>query len=122
MLAASHAIGVNAIIEEEVATFVAEQLLARYSSLLKARYGFATETLDGVAVVEGIAQKRGFRIKGGDWDYEKAAHILLQDYRTGALGRVSLETPESRKELLATYQPPVLLGEKPEPDVEDDED
>lgn len=122
MLAASHAIGVNAIIEDEVATFLAEQLLARYPSLLNARYGFATETMDGVAVVEGIAQKRGFRVKGGDWDYEKAAHILLQDYRTGALGRISLETPESRKELLATYVEPERLGERAEPDVEDDED
>jgi ribosome biogenesis GTPase A len=122
MLAASHAIGVNAIIEEEVATFLAEQLLARYSDLLKARYGFATETMDGVAVVEGIAQKRSFRIKGGDWDYEKAAHILLQDYRTGALGRVSLETPESRKELLATYVEPETLGERAEPNVVEDDD
>jgi ribosome biogenesis GTPase A len=122
MLAASHAIGVNAIIEEEVATFLAEQLLKHYPALLKARYGFATESMDGVAVVEGIAQKRGFKLKGGDWDYEKAAHILLQDYRSGALGRVSLETPESRKELLATYVEPETLGERAAPDVVDDEE
>jgi ribosome biogenesis GTPase A len=120
MLAASHAIGVNAIIEEEVATFLAEQLLARYPQLLQARYGFATDGLDGVAVVEGVAKKRGFRLKGGDVDFEKAAHTLLQDYRSGALGRISLETPESRTQLLATYQPPPSLGEQPEPDVEYD--
>src|SRR4051812_27655508 len=111
MLAASHAIGVNAVIEEEVATFLAEILLARYPKLLTARYGFATDGVDSVGVIEGVAEKRGFRLKGGMVDFEKAAHILLQDYRSGALGRVSLETPESRAHLLATYKVPVRLGE-----------
>jgi ribosome biogenesis GTPase A len=46
---------------------------------------------------------RGYRLKGGDLDLEKAAHTLLQDYRSGVLGRVSLETPESRVALLASF-------------------
>jgi ribosome biogenesis GTPase A len=96
MLAASHAIGSNALIEEEVAVFLGEVLLERYPQLLTARYGFKTEGMDGIAVVEGVAARRGFRQKGGDLDFEKAAHIFLQDYRTGTLGRISLETPESR--------------------------
>ncbi|MBC3885183.1 ribosome biogenesis GTPase YlqF [Undibacterium griseum] len=111
MLAASHAIGINALIEEEIAVFLAEQLIAHYPQSLAARYGFDLTAMDGVAVVEGIAKKRGFRLKGGDWDFEKAAHTLLIDYRSGALGRVSLETPASREHLLATYVPPVLLGQ-----------
>ncbi|MDB5727187.1 MAG: ylqF [Noviherbaspirillum sp.] len=110
MLAASHAIGVNALIEEEVATFLAEVLLTRYPQLIRARYGMDTEGIDGVSVVEGVAKRRGFRIKGGDLDLEKAAHTLLQDYRSGALGRISLETPQSRAELLASYQPAPSLG------------
>ena len=118
MLAASHAIGSNALIEEEVATFLADILLQRYPQLLSARYGFATEDIDGVAVIEGIAKKRAYRIKGGEPDLEKAAHTMLQDYRSGALGRISLETPESRVALLASYQPPPSLS-----DVQaDDED
>jgi len=122
MLAASHAIGTNAVIEEEVATFLADQLLLHYPALLTARYGFATEGIDGVSVVEGVAKKRAFRLKGGEPDVEKAAHTLLQDYRSGALGRISLETPASRKELLATFQLPPSLGEPQEMDVEDEED
>ena len=122
MLAASHAVGVNAVIEEEVATFLADLLLVRYPQLLTARYGFPTEGLDGVAVIEGVAKRRAFRVKGGDLDFEKAAHTLLIDYRSGALGRISLETPQSRTELLATYQPPPSLGlsEESEEDSEDD--
>lgn len=110
MLAASHAVGVNALIEEEVATFLAEIILQRYPQFLTARYNMATEGIDAVSVIEGVAKKRGYRLKGGDWDYEKAAHTLLLDYRSGALGRVSLETPQSRELLLASYVPPVLLG------------
>ncbi len=109
MLAASHAIGSNALIEEEVATFLADLLLERYSPLVAARYGFPTEGIDGVSVVEGIAKRRGFRLKGGEPDLEKAAHTLLQDYRSGILGRISLETPQSRIALLASYVPPPAL-------------
>ena len=104
MLAASHAIGSNALIEDEVAVFLADVLLERYPQLLTARYGFKTEGMDGIAVVEGVAARRGFRQKGGDLDFEKASHIFLQDYRTGALGRISLETPESRAVRLAVHE------------------
>ncbi|UGQ47574.1 ribosome biogenesis GTPase YlqF [Massilia endophytica] len=102
-LAASHAIGANALIEDEVAIWLAEELLKRYPELLKARYGLKVEELDGVGVVEGVAAKRGYRIRGGDWDFEKASHMLLQDYRSGALGRISLETPETRAAALAVH-------------------
>jgi ribosome biogenesis GTPase A len=121
MLAASHAIGTNALIEEEVATFLADLLLARYPQLISARYGFPTEGIDGVSVLEGVAKRRAFRIKGGDLDVEKAAHTLLQDYRSGALGRISLETPDSRTRLLASYQPEPSLGLKEEIDESSDE-
>lgn len=123
MLAASHAIGSNALIEEEVATFLADVLLARYPALLGARYGFATEGIDGVSVIEGVALRRGLRIKGGELDLEKAAHTFLQDYRIGALGRISLETPESRVALLATFHlPPSLSDLENEPEEESAEE
>ena len=122
MLAASHAIGSNALIEEEVATFLADVLLTRYAPLISARYGFPTEGIDGVSVIEGVAKRRAYRLKGGDLDLEKAAHTLLQDYRSGAIGRVSLETPESRVALLASYKPPPSLGEAAEAVDEDEAD
>jgi ribosome biogenesis GTPase A len=98
MLAASHIIGTKAYIESEVAIRLAEIMLERYRKVLVARYGFANDaqSLDGVGVIEGVAAKRGFKLKGGDFDFDKAALALLGDYRSGALGRVSLETPSSR--------------------------
>ncbi|MDQ7991008.1 MAG: ribosome biogenesis GTPase YlqF [Candidatus Dactylopiibacterium sp.] len=104
MLAASHAIGRNAVIDEEVAEFLAGVLLARYPERLQERYGFDPAGMDGVAVVEAIGKRRGFRVKGGGLDLEKAALTLLQDYRDGRLGRVTLETPASRAEMIAAHE------------------
>ena len=101
MLAASHAIGRNAVIDEEVAVFLAGVLLERYPALLKARYGFALEDIDPVGVVEGVAKRRALIVRGGGYDFEKASSVLLQDYRDGKLGRISLETPQTRERMLA---------------------
>ncbi len=106
MLAASHAIGRNAVIEEEVAAFLGDVLLARYPALLAARYKCAVDGMDGVALIEAIAARRGYRVRGGAPDLEKAAMMLLQDYRDGALGRISLETPDSRALMLAAPAAP----------------
>ena len=100
MLAASHAIGRNAVIDEEVATFLADLLLDRYPALLAARYKCDVRAMDGVALIETIAQKRGYRVKGGAADFAKASLALLQDYRDGVLGRISLETPDSHRAML----------------------
>ena len=100
MLAASHVIGVRAYHESEVAMYLGEILLARYPQLLAARYGVAlaqegaTGTkVDGASVVEAVAVRRGYRLKGAGLDLEKAAITLLTDYRSGVLGRVSLQAP-----------------------------
>ena len=107
MLAASHAIGRNAVIDEEVAVFLAGILRQRYPALLASRYKLDPESLDAVGIVETIAKKRGCIVKGrgGELDLEKAAMIFLTDYRSGALGRISLETPVTRQDMLATTIP-----------------
>jgi len=105
MLAASHAVGRNAVIDEEVATFLAGVLLAHYPAMIAGRYGCSVEGLDAVDVIEAVAKRRGFRLKGGEPDLENAALTLLKDYRTGALGRISLETPVSRS-IMLNGQPP----------------
>ena len=102
MLAASHAIGRNAVNDEEVATFLAGILLERYPALLSARYGFSIAGMDAPNVLETVAKRRGCLLKGrsGELDLEKAAMLLLTDYRTGSFGRISLETPTTRQVIL----------------------
>ena len=105
MLAASHAVGVNAVIEENVATFLGDLLLAQYPAGLAARYGVDPVALDGTGLLQAVATKRNClrRVRGGavEVDLEKAAIVLLTDYRGGALGRISLESPTSRAAMLA---------------------
>lgn len=104
MLAASNAVGRNAMIDEEVATFLAALLLLRYPALLVSRYGLPADQLaaiDAVGVIDRIARRRGLRRRGGEADLEKAAKVLLQDYRDGILGRITLETPVTRRLMLA---------------------
>lgn len=103
MLAACHAIGRNAVIDSDVAAFVADFLLENYPSAIQERYGFSTGNLDGIGVVEAIAIKRGCvqQRRGKELDLEKAAMILLTDFRAGKLGRITLETPASRAAMLA---------------------
>ncbi|HRP98759.1 MAG TPA: ribosome biogenesis GTPase YlqF [Rhodocyclaceae bacterium] len=100
MLAACHAIGRNAVIDEEVAAFLGDLLLARYSQRLGERYKVDVSGLDGVALIEAVARRRGCLVKGGGLDLEKASLLLLDDFRSGALGRISLETPRSRAAML----------------------
>ena len=106
MLAASHAIGRNAVIDEDVALFLADNLLKTYPALLNARYKLDTmkhdgamldvSKIDGVDLLEAIAKRRSYKRHDGLWDTEKTAVAFLTDYRSGAIGRISLETPNSR--------------------------
>jgi ribosome biogenesis GTPase A len=105
MLAASHLIGPEAYRADEVATFLAQVLLERYPGLLRTRYGFDIDGMDGHRLVSAIATKRGYLGKGGKPHFEKAGRALMQDYRSGLLGRVSLETPQSRALMLAGSRP-----------------
>ena len=107
MLAASHAIGRNAVIDEDVAVFLADNLLKSYPALLNTRYKLDAMKLDvnemdGVDLLEAIAKRRSYKRHDGLWDMEKTAVTFLTDYRHGVIGRVSLETPASRATMLAS--------------------
>ncbi len=51
------------------------------------------ENMQGWEILEMIGKKRGFLIKGGDIDYERAAVIVCDEFRAGKLGRITLELP-----------------------------
>ena len=94
-LAASGAIGVNAFDEETVALELLNYLIEQYPNALHTRYN-----IDNAAnhtdeeMLEAIGRQRGAVQSGGRINLTKAAHIVIHDFRTAALGRVTLETPE----------------------------
>lgn len=79
---------------EDVAMFEAEYLLEAYPELVRARYGFEELPKDALALMDGIAAKRRFLGRGGIPDLHKVSEVLLNEFRAGTLGRISLETPE----------------------------
>lgn len=68
-------------------------LQSHYAGKLAERYGIE-EKEDRVKVLEEIADVRACRLKGNELDYEKAANLILDDFRNGKLGRITLEFPE----------------------------
>lgn len=64
-----------------------------YPNAVAERYGFSEETAEPLAILERIGEKRGCLRKGGSIDYDRAAGILLDDFRSGKLGRITLERP-----------------------------
>jgi ribosome biogenesis GTPase A len=84
----------SAVIEfEDVALFAADYLLQAYPDQILARYGLDEKPEDGLALMDGIAEKRRFFKRGGVPDLHKVSEILLNEFRSGKLGRMSLETP-----------------------------
>lgn len=92
-LAFGGAIPDTAIDYETVAMWGAEFLLACYPSLLMARYKLKALPEKPEALLTEIGKRRGGLRAGGVVDMHKAADALIHDFRSGALGRISLEAP-----------------------------
>lgn len=68
-------------------------LLTQYGGYLANRYGIE-EDPDPEETLSRIAEKRACRMKGGELDLNKAAGFVLDDFRNGRLGNITLEFPE----------------------------
>jgi ribosome biogenesis GTPase A len=90
-LAATHSIGRAAYEDEEVASWLAGALLADYRDRLVERYGELPEACDPGGLLALVAERRKLVKKGGLADGAKAAQALLNDFRSGALGPITLE-------------------------------
>ncbi len=94
-LAASGGIGRNAYDEEEVALALLANVRKRYADRLQPRYQIDDlAALSDEALLAGIGRKRGGLLAGGQVNLQKAAEIAINDFRAGAWGRVTLETPD----------------------------
>ncbi|MBL8315608.1 MAG: ribosome biogenesis GTPase YlqF [Rubrivivax sp.] len=105
-LAASGAVGRNAYDEQEVALALLEVLQRGYASELAARYkqpdAAALAALPAEEALAVIARQRGLVQSGGRLHWHKAAEAVLNDFRTGAIGRITLETPQEHAAWTAT--------------------
>ena len=83
---------------EEMAVDLIRLLSESYPGTLQNRYASENsvwpENKDAYEILRCIARSRGCLKKGEELDTEKAAYLLMDDFRAGRLGRISLEVPE----------------------------
>lgn len=79
---------------EELALSLIEYLQERYPEELSKRYGLTDVTGNPVAILEQIGEIRACKKQGNEVDLEKAAAIVMEDFRSGKMGRITLEFPE----------------------------
>ncbi|MBN1524996.1 MAG: ribosome biogenesis GTPase YlqF [Spirochaetales bacterium] len=78
-----------------LAAFAAEFLAKSYPEYLRERYTIEELAAEASEIIGQIGRKRGFLVKGGGVDYDRAAALLINELRGGKLGRISLESPET---------------------------
>ena len=77
---------------DELVFYLIKYLVRYYPEALIARYGSSLEGLEeAIQVFDEIGRRRGCIMKGGNIDYTKTAKIILDDFRSGRLGAITLE-------------------------------
>ncbi len=95
MLAYTGAVKDGILDIEELACRLIQLLHQRYPQTLKDRYRLeAPEGTPGYELLEMAGRKRGFLVSGGEVNTERMAKVLIDEYRSGKLGRLTLEEPE----------------------------
>ncbi len=93
-LAVTGAIKDTAISHDDIAFFLLEYLLEKYPDMLKTRFQLDSLPATAQELIAIIGKQRGCLRAGGLIDVDRVAKILLNELRSGTLGRISLETPE----------------------------
>ncbi|GGA33537.1 ribosome biogenesis GTPase A [Kroppenstedtia guangzhouensis] len=98
-LAASGAIKEEILPVEEIGLYLLNYIAKRYPDLIRDRYRVNPgKEREARLLLEEVGRRRGCMKKGGEIDLEKAAEVVLRDYRSGRLGRISLEFPTDWEE------------------------
>ena len=105
-LAASGAIKDTAMGIEDVAFYLADYLIKRYPVALRDRYDLTSVPDTELELLELLGARRGCLSAGGRVDLEKASAILVNEFRAGMLGAITLETPDMilEEELVVVQQ------------------
>lgn len=84
---------------ENLATLLADYLRLAYPELLEKRYKIEVANKEGRELIGDIAKKRGLLLLGGVLDLERASRLFLDEFRSGLIGKISLQNPEKPKKI-----------------------
>src|SRR5699024_9759850 len=79
---------------ETLALKLLEKIMQIDFNLIINRYNVSVENKSHLDIMEDIAQRRGCIIRGGEIDYTKISNIILDEFRKGKLGDITLEWPK----------------------------
>ena len=82
---------------DDVALELLGELATNYPQCLTERYGI-TEFEEKLAMYEAVCKRRGFIFRGGEYDYERGANAIIDDFRKGRTGKICLENPADYKD------------------------
>lgn len=82
---------------DDIALALLEELAAKYPQRLAERYGINGGT--PLNMLESVCERRQFLLRGGEYDYERGERAVIDDFRKGKLGRITLDTPDDLKDL-----------------------
>ncbi|MBE7087529.1 MAG: ribosome biogenesis GTPase YlqF [Clostridiales bacterium] len=68
-----------------------DELKVKYPDLLKSKYGLEDLTLPTLELFNGICKRRGFLMRGGEFDYDRCAVAIIDDFRKGRIGKIVLD-------------------------------
>lgn len=94
-LALTGAVRDEVLSAEELAAALLNRLRALYPAALSERFGIGAIPDDCEETLCAVAKRRGLLLSGGVADSERAAALLVEEFRAGKLGRISLETPNA---------------------------
>ncbi len=83
---------------DDIALALLEELGRLYPEQLKARYALS-EIGTPLELLEGVCRRMGFLMRGGEFDYERAEKAVIDDFRKGKLGKITLEKANDYEEL-----------------------
>lgn len=75
---------------EQLSLFLLEALLKIYPKELEERFSVQVENKTPLEIMEEIAERRKYVVRGGEIDYERTAKAILDDFRKGRIGKITL--------------------------------
>lgn len=75
---------------EQLSLFLLEALIKAYPKELEERFSVQVENKTPLEIMEEIAERRKYVVRGGEIDYERTAKAILDDFRKGRIGKITL--------------------------------
>lgn len=68
-----------------------KEMVERYPDLIKSKYNIEDLSVSTLEIIDAICVRRGFLMRGGEFDYERCAKAIIDDFRSGRIGKIILD-------------------------------